>query len=73
VEWEGAVSGPFQPVARTIVQITAHGEGEQTYPCLYALCNDGTVWMIPNTPRESVNGDRWVKLAPIPQDTEVQP
>lgn len=47
---------------RTIIQICVSPESDQTYSALYALCNDGTVWI-------KSRGDQvWIKIKEIPQD-----
>jgi hypothetical protein len=50
---------------RKIIQLTAYGEGDNTYPCIIALCDDGTVWLRPtaNNP-----GDKWELIQSIPQE-----
>ena len=31
-------------MARKVIQITSNGGGHQYYPCIIALCDDGTIW-----------------------------
>lgn len=50
-------------MARKIVQIAAHGEGERTFSTLFALCDDGSVW-------SKVLHDAWFEIPAIPQDDE---
>ena len=58
---------------RKIVQISAvPGSTEALWGDVYALCNDGTVWVAACGPQiESAN---WYQLPPIPQpEPECQP
>ena len=59
---------------RKIQQIAVSSEGETTYPCVYALCDDGSLWLMANKPHLKYELLAWDRLPPIPQDdAEVQP
>ncbi len=46
---------------RKIVQIVC--ESRASFPITYALCNDGTFWILSSSPKET-----WLKMPAIPQD-----
>lgn len=50
-----------QKPGRKTVQISAIPGTEYSHACIYALCDDGSLWA-------SVNSDGWTKLPPIPQE-----
>jgi hypothetical protein len=50
---------------RKITQISAVGATEEHHGCIYALCEDGTVWRLVDHPQKE---DReWKIYPPIPQ------
>lgn len=50
---------------RHIIQICAISETAQGYQAIYALCNDGTLWVRYSFNRE-IKG--WIRVERIPQD-----
>jgi hypothetical protein len=50
---------------RQIVQIAAMTEAATNLECVYALCDDGSVWGF-----AEYRDDAWRRLPPIPQDPE---
>ena len=50
---------------KKIVQIVAADSPDQSHwPTLYALCEDGTVWMLVH--RAGSDGLKWVKIEAVP-------
>jgi len=50
--------------AREVVQIRVTPENESSYPCLYALCSDGSIFELPLSSSPS---NEWTQIPPIPQ------
>jgi hypothetical protein len=53
---------PAKPT-RKIVQIAVLAADESLHACIYALCDDGTVWVA-----GAAHG-KWVQMPAIPQQT----
>jgi hypothetical protein len=53
---------------RKITQIAVSPDTKATFPCLYAVCDDGTVWFMNLERSRGV----WEREEPIPQDKESQ-
>ena len=51
-------------IERRIVQISAAAESARSWPCVYALCNDGTLFVAADRPNSLT---AWVEMPPIPQ------
>lgn len=52
---------------RKIIQIEVAPEQDNFFECLYALCDDGTVWSIT---KPDLSSSEWVQIKPIPQPGE---
>lgn len=53
---------------RRIVQIATMGQSGEVAE-LYALCADGTVWLL-SSPSEYRKPEDWIEMPPIPHDED---
>ncbi len=51
---------------RKIIQICTMPEGEGTRAAMFALCDDGALYML--LPTRGVSGDNWARWPNVPQD-----
>lgn len=67
------IACPQESVMRKIIQITATTmvtEGFTPSDSVYALCDDGSVWVYAVTKFDFDESRTWYRMPPIPQDSE---
>lgn len=45
---------------RKVIQIACNPESQSHFPELFALCNDGSIWV-------ECNGEKWKQILDVPQ------
>ena len=63
---EPSLAVPHLP-PRRVVQLSVRSEGSETWPAVFAVCNDGTLWMFAMNSDKTLSECTWRQLPEVPQ------